>query len=1505
MSNNNGHNQEARETIQSFINRYASLYPNGDHVELIQLAAFPVAVTVHLLYQIWANFGTFTKNGVACKIDALAVNDCIQSNLFRQTGPDLFEMDADVRQLLLEDLRANRGKQFVKEELAAFLYQYSRQNTQGGAWRNYYDAQQWTAIMEVDEKAAAEQILSSLAQELQKKNTSRGLGIVNLIAALEKDNKQFSSLLQNALNKPDTAQTEPGAVTSKRIVLTDEMVDGRTPVRINLPPSLSNRLKKIVRTEQSVGEEREGRVYGLFVDFINERRGSDLSRIADLFAEKQYMPRENAMFLGAKELDDFRNRLDTLLSTAKKSDSIIIYINCQHHSPETLNTIITPQQLNDLLIKRFLLTPPDLIFVLEASSINSDWYTPKYPKFTLIATGGPVSEKSRDSLFERILTRSDRHITYAQFYNSLLQEFVQIRSYASIFNLPHFIPGELDWNQQLFSEITYPAMEELKKTLSDMAHEAVREDKLAELTEILEERIRDLGRNKVISLLQIYIATRRQKGANCMWLLQQEYDFNVQGPKGVFSQTVLWSHFFDETKNEYEQNMLEIVRALLETQILFIGLSKKLSSGLNPIRLRTIMNICRARKILLYFVLEENCEWQQLTITEDDLLLDGMILAKYLRINGSSLFLKTAYEEIENMLGHEELKKQDKQGKTYGIFVGINNYADKQFNLHESVNDARKMRVALEYAQLLEAENARMIIDKKATRTNVVSLLADRISTAGSEDTILFYFSGHSSNQQHDSALFFHDLDRTSEYTSKAQNGMLTDSEFNELIKTAPNNPTIVLILDTHGGSRHWLDESNPKHFSIQATHLEELCYELPGMGGMLTESITQCLSKQRAISYIDLYESVLNSFLAFSHDKNFWQTPLFTANAFQWNDIFLADKASESPVSISRAPKNYEELQTRDTLQCLYYSKTEQGAFTFYNQVKFALHEKRVDFERFDTWTAINKSFSVQNRFPDMICIALKESMYASEPRYNIEKLLRIADVMQIPVCFILEDKTERDMATYSPYSIFPSTIRPVISGEDTVKLIHELEAITEPLVRYLKPIEEEYETWGISIGITHYENLPGLPASITNTQRFSDWLSRRLKTKISEQHYHTFTSGPNRKFTKHDIDDSIFGIALKTLSDRKKRLFYIYVCGYALENADFLLCLPQWSERAARDVINLNHYVKMLAHGAFDKVIVFAEFAPLHMALKEPPVLNEPFDFTTDTFTSTPAPSCFFKVQLNLHDNTYSEKSGIMLDGLEGDAKLGNNEITVSSLTAYLNERAKREGIAQYPEIMLKDTNEKDFVIANLDPSFNPSDSTHTFKQKWILIVGSSKSRLSQPEWMVTNALAIALAKSGYGIITGGWRGVDAVISEAYAAQLAKDEILDEGYLIQVVLEKQEPEYPGGLIERVADEAQSYERIFARAYAVIMIGGMGGTFASFRKAEEANVPVIPIAITGGAAAQAHTVLKKRKLLPAYLLDELTKPVTNYEEAIRTADAVCNFLDEGFGKQYYIPNPA
>lgn len=1518
MSNDNGHNHEARSAIQAFVNRYAPLYPNGDHVELIQLAAFPVAVTVHLLYQIWANFGTFMRNGTACKIEALAVNDCIQSNLFRQTGPELFEMDANVRQCLLEDLRANRGKHFVKEELAAFLYQYSRRNTQGNAWKNYYDAQQWAAIMEVDEKTAAEQILSSLAHELQKKNTSRGLGIVNLISALEKDNKEFSGLLKKSLNKPDAVQAEATEVTSKRIVLTDEIVDGRQPVRINLPPSLSNKLKKIVKTDtppiEGTDRNKEGEVYGLFATIIHGESQPEVDRIADILVGKQYIRRENITFLGAAELNNLSSNIDTLLSKSKKNDRIIIYLNCADYPYEELDVKITPDDLNNLIRRWFPSDIADVIFILEAGSIGVNWYELKYPAFTLISTGTLAGESAagrkvakgafrrvKASKFERrllesVLSRSDKDITYAEFYNKLLQDFEQTAPDAGIFKIPHLIPGDIDWNYKLFSKSVYEPMQEVGKLLRDLGHESETESRLAEL-KILEEGAREHGREKTISLLQIFLVYQQKKQVNCLWLLHRKYDLDIQAPAGISSLTTLWTDFFDETENAEDQDILKIVRQLFETNILFIGLTQKLLSGLDFIRWKTITNICKARKILVYVVVEESWQWQLLDIEESELLLNGTVLSDYLKTEGGTAFLKTAYKDIEEMLGQKEPDVPDNQGTTYGIFVGIDEYMDKQFNLHESVSDATKMIGALVNAELLDADNANLIINNEATRDNVVNLLRERLSAAKSEDTIIFYFSGHSSNQQTNSALFFHDLDRTSEYTSQAENGIMPDSEFNALIKTARNNPTIVLILDTHGGSRRWLDESNPKHFSLMATHLEEMCYELNGIGGMLTEALTQSLNRQPHVNYINLYQSVLNSFLGFAHEGNSWQTPLFVVHKDHWNDVFLS-RTVEVPTVSSRSPKNYEDLQIRDTLQCLYYSITEKGAFNFYNQVKFALYEKRVDLEHLDSWSAVDKSISIHNRFPDMIFIGLKESMYVYEPKYNIEKLLTIADVMQIPVHFILEDESKPDPSVYKSYPLLPADKKPVLSGEDIVKLIHELEAITEPLVGYLKPVEEDYETWALCIGISHYENLPGLPAGVQNARRFADWLSGALKNKVLRENCYTFTTGSDIRINKSDIDETVFRLADKGYKG-KERVLYIYVCGYAIKSADdFLLCLAPWAVDKTHTVVNITEYIQVLSNENFAKVIAFAEYVPIdntHFSIKE-----EAFrSFTSQPATSNPTASCFFKVPLERNDDPSTEKNSIVLDGLYGEAVINITSITTESFTAYLHQRFDIGRSVHQLELSIKSRDNKDFAIANIDPLYaSVPNSTPTFKQKWILVVGTGKDRLSQPEWMMSNALARELAKSGYGIITGGWPGVDAVSAEAYAGQLAEDKVLDEGYLMQIVLEQQEPVYPGGLIKRVSNETVWHERTLAEAYAVIMIGGMGGTFISYEKAEEANVPVIPISATGGDAAKAYIELEKRRLLPRHLLDELIKPLNNYDNAERTAAAICKFLDEGVDSQ-------
>src|SRR5688572_14062416 len=183
---------------------YASTNNAGDaHLWMACLASFPIAINIHLMYQLWANFKKLTdRDGNTIELPVLAVSDCILSPLFQLTGKDLYEMNADIRALLMGKLEEKFGKELIGE-LASFLYKYSIHFKEGNVWKNFYDAQEWMAILAVDPEKAAVNILESLKKNLEENNTFQSIGIANLIAALVKENKEFASLIQDTVQKKE------------------------------------------------------------------------------------------------------------------------------------------------------------------------------------------------------------------------------------------------------------------------------------------------------------------------------------------------------------------------------------------------------------------------------------------------------------------------------------------------------------------------------------------------------------------------------------------------------------------------------------------------------------------------------------------------------------------------------------------------------------------------------------------------------------------------------------------------------------------------------------------------------------------------------------------------------------------------------------------------------------------------------------------------------------------------------------------------------------------------------------------------------------------------------------------------------------------------------------------------------------------------------------------------------------------------------------------------------
>jgi hypothetical protein len=122
----------AEQSVIAYWKKLKPLYP--DHPEaplwMACLAAFPVGVTIDLLYQLWANFRELKdRKGKVYQLPPLVVNDCILSPLFRITGKEIYEMPSDTRAFLINIFKQTFGDEII-DDLASFLYKYIREKRQ-------------------------------------------------------------------------------------------------------------------------------------------------------------------------------------------------------------------------------------------------------------------------------------------------------------------------------------------------------------------------------------------------------------------------------------------------------------------------------------------------------------------------------------------------------------------------------------------------------------------------------------------------------------------------------------------------------------------------------------------------------------------------------------------------------------------------------------------------------------------------------------------------------------------------------------------------------------------------------------------------------------------------------------------------------------------------------------------------------------------------------------------------------------------------------------------------------------------------------------------------------------------------------------------------------------------------------------------------------------------------------------------------------------------------------
>ena len=143
-----------------------------------------------------------------------------------------------------------------------------------------------------------------------------------------------------------------------------------------------------------------------------------------------------------------------------------------------------------------------------------------------------------------------------------------------------------------------------------------------------------------------------------------------------------------------------------------------------------------------------------------------------------------------------------------------------------------------------------------------------------------------------------------------------------------------------------------------------------------------------------------------------------------------------------------------------------------------------------------------------------------------------------------------------------------------------------------------------------------------------------------------------------------------------------------------------------------------------------------------------------------------------------------------------------------------------------------------------------------RWVLVVGTGIPWcLSCSERLAASAIGKSLAQYQYGLITGGWPGVDEIVTKSYISHMKSRNLSLSEYLIQVVSEERRVLFEEGHIVRVPQNTREWLDAQKFADAIIFVGGRGGTYVTWLGALYGGMPRFPL---GGTPGDASTAFKQ-----------------------------------------------
>ncbi|MCP5501823.1 MAG: formylglycine-generating enzyme family protein [Leptospiraceae bacterium] len=243
----------AEKRVERFKRSYEELYGES-HFIFACHAAFPVLFTSELLYLIWQNFSQ-DEYGNFIPFSRMAVADLLHSPFCSSIGPKTYEMDKEIRSLLLEDLRKKPefGEKRIKR-IAAFLLQYAERKNPSEIEKDLKDSHLWTAMAELNKVESSILVNKAFVDALEKKDKSEILRIGFLLDSLIQryphleNIRNLTKAYQDDIygDKPETRYAvisdSPTKFDLKEIALPTSVIEN---LRINTSPEEENEITPV------------------------------------------------------------------------------------------------------------------------------------------------------------------------------------------------------------------------------------------------------------------------------------------------------------------------------------------------------------------------------------------------------------------------------------------------------------------------------------------------------------------------------------------------------------------------------------------------------------------------------------------------------------------------------------------------------------------------------------------------------------------------------------------------------------------------------------------------------------------------------------------------------------------------------------------------------------------------------------------------------------------------------------------------------------------------------------------------------------------------------------------------------------------------------------------------------------------------------------------------------------------------------------------------------------